>query len=112
VAVEGGSAVAGSPVAPSISWTVWVSRGLVEQVEAAMPLLGVANHCLAVVAALRRLCRYARGREISAAVDAEYGPGAVVPAGAVTVGPGELLAVEDAPDVTGEDESRGCIPSR
>ncbi len=61
-----------------------------------MPLLGLTNRTEAVVAALRMLRRHAQEAEVLAAVDAEYGPGGVVPAGAVTVGIDALLAAEDA----------------
>ncbi len=82
--------------APSISWTARVPRDLAEQVEAAMPLLGLTNRTEAVVAALRMLRRHAQQAEVLAAVDAEYGPGGAVPAGAVTAGIDALLAAEDA----------------
>jgi len=73
-----------------------VPRDLAEQVEAAMPLLGLTNRTEAVVAALRMLRRHAQQAEVLAAVDAEYGPGGAVPAGAVTAGIDALLAAEDA----------------
>lgn len=85
-----------SGVAPSISWTARVPRDLAEQVEAAMPLLGLTNRTEAVVAGLRMLRRHAQQAEVLAAVDAEYGPGGVVPAGAVAAGIDALLAAEDA----------------
>lgn len=64
-----------------------------------MPLLGLTNRTEAMVAALRMLRRHAREAEVLAAVDTEYGPGAVVPAGAVTAGFDELLAAEDTAGV-------------
>lgn len=63
-----------------------------------MPLLGLTNRTEAMVAALRMLRRHAREAEVLAAVDAEYGAGAVVPVGAVTSGFDELIAAEDAED--------------
>jgi len=90
--------VMGSGSAPSVSWTARVPRDLAEQVEAAMPLLGLTNRTEAMVAALRMLRRHAREAEVLAAVDAEYGAGAVVPVGAVTSGFDELIAAEDAED--------------
>ena len=71
-------------------------RDLAEQVEAAMPLLGLTNRTQVVVAALRLLRRHAREAAVLAAVDAEYGPTGVVPAGAVTAGLDQLSAAEDA----------------
>lgn len=84
------------PLPPSISWTARVPRELAEQVEAAMPLLGLTNRTEAVVAALRMLRRHAQEAEVLAAVDAEYGPGGTVPAGAVTAGIDALIGAEDA----------------
>ncbi len=105
--------VTGGKAAPSVSWTARVPRELAEQVEAAMPLLGLTNRSQVVVAALRMLRRHARETEILAAVDAEYGPGAVVPAGAVTAGFEDLLTAENAPNVTAEDESpKRSAPTR
>lgn len=71
-------------------------RELAEQVEAAMPLLGLTNRTEAVVAALRLLRRHAREAALLAAIDTEYGPGGVVPAGRVTAGLGALVSAEDA----------------
>ncbi len=81
---------------PSISWTARVPRELAEQVEAAMPLLGLTNRTEAVVAALRLLRRHAREAAVLAAVDLEYGRDGVVPPGSVAVRMEELLAAEDA----------------
>ena len=64
-----------------------------------MPLLGLTNRTEAMVAAPRMLRPHAREAGVIAAVDAEYGPGAVVPAGAVTAGFEELLAAEDTAGV-------------
>lgn len=83
------------PGPPSISWTARVPRDLAEQVEAAMPVLGLTNRTEAVVAALRMLRRHAREAEVLAAVDAEYGPDGTVPVGVVESGLDELLAAED-----------------
>ena len=80
---------------PSVSWTARVPRDLAEQVEAAMPLLGLTNRTEAVVAALRMLRRHAREAEVLAAVDAEYGPEGTVPVGIVGSGLDELIAAED-----------------
>jgi len=89
------------PVPPSISWTARVPRDLAEQVEAAMPLLGLTNRTEAVVAALRLLRRHAREAAVLAAVDTLYGPDGIVPTGTVPAGLEALLAAEDA--VAAED---------
>jgi hypothetical protein len=88
--------VTAPPAAPSVSWTARVPHDLAEQVEAAMPLLGLTNRTEAVVAALRLLRRHAREAAVLAAIDAEYGPGGVVPAHPVTAGMDALVAAGDA----------------
>ncbi len=96
---------------PSVSWTARVPRDLAQQVEAAMPLLGLTNRTEAVVAALRLLRRHAREAEVLTAIDAEYGAGGVVPAGAVTVGMDVLVAAEESIVAAGPGGSAGSAES-
>ncbi len=64
-----------------------------------MPVLGLGNRTEAVVAALRLLRRHAFEAAVLAAVDAEYGPDGIMPAGTVTAGIASLVAAEEPAEV-------------